>query len=255
MTLSVFSCQNTGAWDGKQAAVCLSYDDALESHLNTVIPLLDSYGIKATFYVPSSFPGFESNIPRWEAAANTGHELGNHSRFHPCNGALPGREWVNPDYDLSTYTVKRFMSELIDENKILSQIDHLEQRTFAYTCGDKDAGGVSFEAEVRSTFMGARGVEGRFETIASMDLHDIGSFVMNEVTGEDMIQLVDQAIQEQALVVFLFHGIGGDHSIDVDAGEHAKLIQYLDHRREDLWIAPLKEISTLVQNHRKSETE
>ena len=249
MACFVASCQKPGVWNGKQAAVCLTYDDALESHLDSVIPLLEKYQFNATFYVPASFPGFENNKPRWAEAAKAGHELGNHSLFHPCNGQLPGREWVMPENDLSTYSVKRFMEELTAENLILSELDHLEQRTFAYTCGDMEAGGESFVEEIRKEFMGARGVEGKLESIEHIDLNNIGSFVIMDHSGPEMIKLVDGAIKENSLIVFLFHGVGGDHSINVDTEAHAQLIGYLDQHKEDIWVAPLREIVGFVSNN------
>jgi hypothetical protein len=42
-----------------------------------------------------------------------GHELGNHSLYHPCDGSLPGRSFVQADDDLSKYTVNRAVREII----------------------------------------------------------------------------------------------------------------------------------------------
>jgi len=64
-----------GDWNGRKAAVILTYDDALESHLDIVVPLLNDHGHRATFYVTGVFPGFTPNIERWRAAAADGHEL------------------------------------------------------------------------------------------------------------------------------------------------------------------------------------
>jgi sialate O-acetylesterase len=45
-------------WQNKTCAVSLTYDDALNVHLDKVIPLLDSLGFRATFYLTGYFPGF-----------------------------------------------------------------------------------------------------------------------------------------------------------------------------------------------------
>ncbi|MDZ7691647.1 MAG: polysaccharide deacetylase family protein [Balneolaceae bacterium] len=93
--------KDTSPWNGKQAAVALTYDDALAVQLQHAVPLLDSLDLKATFYLTGYFPGFRNHIDAWKEVAVNGHELGNHTLFHPCKGG-PGREWVQPDYDLSS---------------------------------------------------------------------------------------------------------------------------------------------------------
>src|SRR5689334_8367364 len=66
-------------WNGKKASVVLTYDDALNVHLDNVIPLLDSVNLKGTFYLSGYFPGCRDRIPDWRRAAASGHELGNHT--------------------------------------------------------------------------------------------------------------------------------------------------------------------------------
>src|SRR5919112_2356906 len=90
--------QNNNQWNGKSCAVVLSYDDGLNVHLTNVVPALDSVGLKGTFYVSDYFGGLNAQIPKWRAAAAKGHELGNHTVYHPCTGSLPGREFVKSDY-------------------------------------------------------------------------------------------------------------------------------------------------------------
>src|SRR5258705_408517 len=45
------SAQFNIAWQGKKCAVVLTYDDAVNQHLDNAIPALDSLGLKATFYI------------------------------------------------------------------------------------------------------------------------------------------------------------------------------------------------------------
>src|ERR1700733_4528236 len=85
--------QNSNAWNNKKCAVVLTYDDALNVHLDNAIPLLDSLGFKGTFYLSGYFPGFRDRIKDWEKASSKGQELANHTLFHPCIGNRSGREW------------------------------------------------------------------------------------------------------------------------------------------------------------------
>ena len=52
--------QENAIWNQKQCAVCLTYDDALNVHLDSVIPVLDSLGLRGTFYYQVIFKPFRS---------------------------------------------------------------------------------------------------------------------------------------------------------------------------------------------------
>ena len=67
--------------EGKKMALSLSFDDARLSQVDNGIPLLDKYGIKATFYV--SLGDMIKRLEGWKKAVKSGHEIGNHSLHHP----------------------------------------------------------------------------------------------------------------------------------------------------------------------------
>jgi peptidoglycan/xylan/chitin deacetylase (PgdA/CDA1 family) len=117
------SAQSSTTWNGKKCAVVLTYDDGLNVHLTNVIPALDSVGLRGTFYISNYLNAMNAQIPKWRAAAGEGHELGNHTVYHPCTGGRAGREFVKPDYDLSKYTVKRITDEIRTMSTILMAID------------------------------------------------------------------------------------------------------------------------------------
>ncbi len=50
LSMNLFA-QSGGPWNGKKCAVVLTYDDAIDQHLDYAVPLLDSLGLKATFYI------------------------------------------------------------------------------------------------------------------------------------------------------------------------------------------------------------
>ena len=52
-------------WNGKKCAVVLTYDDALQVHLDNVVPALDSLGLKGTFYLIGNAPVVSTNISKW----------------------------------------------------------------------------------------------------------------------------------------------------------------------------------------------
>ena len=219
--------QDKTYWENKKCAVCLTYDDALKTQLDNVVPILDSLGLKATFFVPGFFPRFKENLLEWRAVAEKGNELGNHTLFHPCTGKTIGRDWVKPDYDLDSYSLQRMVDEIEMENVLLQAIDGRINRTFAYPCGDIEAGSKSYVSKIKKYFVGARGVQGKMQKINEIDLFDIGSFMINGESGDSLISLVKKAMNNNDLLVFLFHGVGGGHDINVSVEAHSKLLYFL----------------------------
>lgn len=239
-----------GLWNGKRCAVVLTYDDAIDNHLDKVLPELDSAGLKATFYLIGSSPAVSRRIGEWRKAAAEGHELGNHSLFHPCDGSGPGRGWVPPDYDLSKYTVRRAVNEIKANNELLSAIDGKSVRTFAYPCGDLRIGDTLFYDSVKNDLIAARGVSPGFETAERIDLSNVRCYGFNGQHADYMIGLVKQAMDSGRLVVFLFHGVGGGHNINVELEDHRQLIRYLRQHEKDIWVAPMVNIAEYIREQR-----
>jgi sialate O-acetylesterase len=249
ITASIARAQNTQVWNNKQCAVVLTYDDAIDVDLDNVLPALDSFKFKGTFYLIGSSPVVDKRMNEWRLAAKHGHELGNHSLFHPCDGSLPGRSFVGPDNDLSKYTVNRAVDEIRINNTLLKAIDGKNERTFAYPCGDLKAGGVFFYTQLRKDFAGARGVTGALQTIEKVDLDNIDSFAINGQSAEYMTGLVKKAMESHTLLVFLFHGVGGGHNLNVGLKEHSALLHFLKQNGKSIWIAPMVDVAKYIRQY------
>ncbi len=228
--------------ENKKCAVVLTYDDALGVHLDKVLPVLDSAKIKATFYVYGNSVVFQTRINEWKSLAMNGHELGNHSLFHPCNGKTKGNEWVKKDYDLQYYSTERLLDELRLANTLLETIDGKSKRTYAYPCGDKIAEEKNYKDTLQYIFSAARGTTPGINDFSDIDLFDIKVFHVNGNSGKELIQAVEDAREKQALIVFMFHGVGGGHELNISLDEHNKLIAYLNKNRKSIRTAPLIEI-------------
>ena len=125
--------------NGAKAAVCLTYDDALDGQLDYAIPQLDSMGLKGTFFLTGNSSCLYRRMSEWRRAAKNGHELGNHTLFHPCIRNRPDGtkfDWVKPEYDFANYNMARLLNELKTANTLLKAIDGEEVRTYGYTCSD-----------------------------------------------------------------------------------------------------------------------
>ncbi|MGO9595400.1 MAG: polysaccharide deacetylase family protein, partial [Steroidobacteraceae bacterium] len=66
------------------AVVTHSIDDTTE-WLPACLDVMDRYGIKSTVFVTTQFEPLMSRLwPRLRQAISDGHEIGSHSRRHPC---------------------------------------------------------------------------------------------------------------------------------------------------------------------------
>ncbi|WP_075185315.1 polysaccharide deacetylase family protein [Teredinibacter haidensis] len=226
----------------KRAQVTLTYDDALNIHLDKVAPALEARNFRGTFYITASSDPFHKRINDWRELATKGHELGNHTLYHPCEGNRPGREWVSTERDLGTWSVERFISNVKMTNTVLEAVDSKSARTFAYTCGDTKASNQSFIQQLKPNVIAARAVGGESQPLGEVDLMNIHSHMVYNDSAEKMIALVDDAIERGTWLVFLFHGVGGEHDLNVSEDAHTALLDHLQKHRDKVWVAPTIEI-------------
>ncbi|MGB3624178.1 MAG: polysaccharide deacetylase family protein [Henriciella sp.] len=232
--------------DGKKAAIALTYDDALDTHLDAALPQLDAHGFKATFYLTLENEGFLNRTEEWRAVAENGHELGNHTLFHPCQSSLPGRDWVQPEADLDAYSVARMVREIALTNQLLTLFDGRSSRTFAYPCGDSTAGGESYVDAIRPLFDGARGVAS-YSPDATYDFYQVSTYGPEDVSGDMLIDYAEGVLEEGGFGSFTFHGIGGEY-LTVSPEAHAELLDWLDAHRDEIWIATFQDIVTYTKD-------
>ncbi|MCA0894899.1 polysaccharide deacetylase family protein [Microbulbifer agarilyticus] len=232
---------------GAEVAVVLSYDDALDSHLDVAIPQLDKHKLPGTFYLSGARPSVRLRQHEWRRAAQSGHELGNHMLYHPCRKSLANRSWVQPWQDLDKYTLAQFVDEVQTTNTMLKAIDGEEERTFAYPCGDMTAGGEDVLPELKKLVSAARlfSADGQHHP-DNKDFYRIASFDGADKTAEQLIAVAEAARENHSLVGFLFHGVGGDY-ISVASEDHHALLQHLAANPERYWVTTMREAVAHLQ--------
>lgn len=235
------------AWRGKKAAVAITYDDAINEHLDNAIPVLDSLDLKATFYVTAFSNSVQTRLNDWKKLAVNGHELGNHTLFHPCIGGA-GREWVSKQNDLKNYSVRRIENEVRMTNLFLQALDGKTKRTFAFTCGDMKVDDSSFINGMKNDFIAARAVRNEMHKINEVDLYNVDCYMVNNHKFEQMKEWVDKAIQSNSLLVILFHGVGGGNGLNVSLDDHRKILSYIKQQEKDLMIAPLVDVAEHIKD-------
>lgn len=245
----VAMAQTSTPWQNKKCAVVLTYDDAINQHLDNAIPVLDSLGLKATFYITAFSQSCRERLNDWKKIAITGHELGNHTLFHPCIGNIKGREWVTAENDLGKYTVQRMINEVRMTNLFLQALDGKTKRTFAYTCGDMKIGDSAFIIPMKEDFVAARAVRNQMRTINKIDLYNVDCYMVNGETGNQMIEWVKKAMATNSLLVILFHGVGGGNALDVSLPAHREVLQYLKQNEKDIWVAPMIDVAEYIKKY------
>lgn len=240
-----------GYWpNGAMAAIALTYDDGLPSHIHTVAPMLKKYDFTATFYPTISSPSLYAEMELWRDLTNQGHELGNHSVYHPCRKSIEGMEWVKDHLDLDNYTLDQFSEELVVANSYLKALDGQEERTLAYPCSHTLVGGENGIDVIKPLFYAARLSTQDAKPVASMDevnFYEIPSWSATDRNAQELIKYIQRVINQETFSAITFHGVG-DEYLRVTAEAHEEMLEFLDENRDQIWVAPLKEITDHINS-------
>ncbi len=237
-----------GVWPaGAACAVSLTYDDGRAIHHQLVAPLLEAHGLHATFYLSIQ----QVRDPdEWRKVAARGHELGNHSLFHPCRRE-PAEKfgWLAEDYDLANYSPQRFHDELELANRFIDLLDGGRPRTYGNNCTNLTIGRGDREQPMdpilEQLFVAARGTVTRKPVDPMRPVFTrLGHYSGDGKTFEQLRAEIEQARERGGWIIYMFHGVGqGTHSLFIDDQEHRKLIEWLDRERASIWTAPVVEIA------------
>jgi sialate O-acetylesterase len=238
--------------DSKECAVSLTYDDARACHHELVAPALERAGLRATFYI-RVLGEFCRDVEQWRSIARAGHELGNHTLFHPCR-SHPGKEkkWLNPAYNLCSYNERRFRDEIRLTNWILEQIDGKDLRSYGNTCHENHIGHGEtlqcIEPILAEFCAAARGVHtGTHVDLAAFNAMNLGTSGADGCTFEELRERIEAARKSKSWIIFTAHGITKDTRFSEK--EHARLTAWLGEQRDSIWTAPVVEIASWCKSH------
>jgi sialate O-acetylesterase len=247
--LAATDSKSTSAFfpNGAVCAVSLSYDDSVPIHHQRVAPLLHAHGLHGTFYL--SIHNLEGP-EEWKKVAAQGHELGNHSLFHPCRREPPGNyAWLAEDYDLANYSPKRFRDELSVANKFIDLLDGGRPRTYGNNCTHLTIGrGDKLEPMdpiLDDLFVAARGaITSQPVDPANPVFTRLGHYNGDGKTFAQLRAEIEAARARGAWIIYMFHGVGKEtHNLYIAEVEHRKLVEWLDQERATIWTAPVVEVA------------
>ena len=229
-----------------RAAISLTYDDALPVHRELVAPELARRGLHGTFYAPAASTELHDHRDAWHAIAADGHELGNHTCFHPCR-KRPGGVWPDDAYDLRTYSAKRFIDELALADRVLRSIDGRTVRSFAATCGNLTVGPDGAEIDVTQESLGYASCIRSGHQPGPLPLSAppkvLPSLGVDGKTAELAIEAIDRTLATGGWLIILAHGVGqGTHGLFIAVEEHRRIIDHLAGLGDAVWGAPVAEV-------------
>ncbi len=211
--------------------VALTYDDGDQTQLTNAVPQLDARGLRGTFFLNSIGGSYFAS--QWQAVAKTGHELGNHTLYHPCPLSGGGRA----GFSTEEYTLARYTADVTTQDGLLDVIDGRTApgRAFAFPCSRHTIGAddtsvlpflesadcvdVARTGEVEYSAFIAPGKDYRAVQIPSY-------MVPNNTSAATVIAQLEQAHEMGGALVCTFHQVGGEYST-MSPDEHQKLLDYL----------------------------
>lgn len=231
--------------NNKTAAISLRFDDNLESHVETVIPLLNEFGFNATFMVNPGRANFKKYEHFWSVKVpEMGHDLGNHTMNHK------GAKTVNAaGHEIGA--ASRYIWRCYPENSKL----------LAFASGGGEKWGGKRWSEADDTY------KVLVEKFFLIDLYDGNHPSVGVEAGEtanDLFINVSSAIQGKYHQPFSFHTIGTPtikdrliyllkrYTMAFPTEEFRAFLQLLDNERDRLWIAPLTDILKYQEEYQNS---
>jgi hypothetical protein len=230
---------------GKKAALSLTFDDARPSQIDTGLPILDKYRVKATFYI--SPENLVNRLAGWRQAVKNGHEIGNHTLTHPCTGNYA----FSRENALEDYSLDRMTREIDDATGIILEKLGVRPTSFAYPCGQTFVGRgqdvKSYVPLVADRFLTGRGWLGEdANDPAFCDLAQLLAMESDGKTFEQLKLIIDKAVEEGRWVIFCGHEIGKGGYQTTPAGTMEKLCQYALDPASEIWIDTVENIGDYI---------
>ncbi len=231
-----------------RTAVSLTYDDAIPGHIDRVAPALEAHGFRGTFYTPVH-ADFIRQWDEWALLAGRGHELGNHTLFHPCRRAVTPSDWIKDYMNLRNYDPDRWCAEVDLANALLDRAEGRTGRTFGNTChhhilgSEKDP--TYLEDLVLPRFLAARGTAQDLDYSINpqhADLRNLGTLACDSFTLEEILPALERCIEKGHWMILTFHHIEEERDrLAFPREEHDALLEFCEEQ-DGLWVAPVRDV-------------
>lgn len=242
----------------KKAIICLTYDDGLETQISTVVPQLDSVGLKATFFLNSIQGSSQSSVigqtPEavlcWTNAAKNGHELANHTLFHAC----PQKLGWDKSVAIDSYTLEKIVREITTQNALLSLLDPARKtRSFAYPCNNSFIGNTDYSKLIRAKGLVTYARTGGDSNSVIADFRRLDKMqvpswhVPAATTLKELISFAEKVRTQAGMGIYQFHGVGGQ-IFAVSKETHKAFLDYLRSHENDYWVTTFSQAMDYISS-------
>ena len=214
--------------------------------------MLDERGIAATFYISSPITGdnWADSIAPWQAVAQSGHEIGNHSLTHTCSANFG----FCKDGGLEAMTLEAIEADILAAQERLELVAPDQQQwTFAYPCYQSFVGRgaerKSYVPVIAKHFLcgRAKAEYGTASRPAVCDLSAVGAIGAEGMSGYEMIGLAEEITARGEWVNLCFHEIDGPN-LSVTRSDLAMLLDYLKRNESEILTAPVVEVARKISD-------
>ncbi len=236
--------------EGKKMAISLSFDDARQSHPIIGRDVFRRIGGKATFYVVPS--AMHHNLDGWKDLVADGHEIGNHTLYHPCTGNF---NWT-ADHALENYSLTSMQKELQESNHQIHALLGVVPKSYAYTCGQTFVGrGInqkSYVPLIAKLFESGRGwLNEAYNAPLFVDHAFLqGTEIDNKDFNKDILPQIETARKNGDWLLLAGHEIGEDAHQTVNISMLEDLMTYLKTDGSDIWLGTVAEVNAYIKKQR-----
>lgn len=233
--------------EGKKMALSLTFDDARFSQVDTGLPLLDKYGVKATFYIS---PGsMLQRSEKWKMAVLNGHDIGNHSVYHPCSGNFA---WSR-NKALEEYTLQKMMTELDSASRFIKEILGVIPFSFAYPCGQTFVGrGINLQSYVpliAIRFESGRGWLNEAPNDPSFcDLTQLNASELDGKSFEQVIKLIESAKAIGGWLILAGHEMNVEGYQTSQLNTIEEICKFATDTANGIWIDNVHNIASYIKH-------
>ena len=233
----------------REAAISLTFDDAMATQLDDVAPTLRKYGLHGTFFVTTGAEAWRNRISDWRRLASEGNEIGGHTVHHPCL-----LEQITPHSQ--AYSPEMMEAEIRDSTKTIQrEIGGQHGLTFAYPCGNMSFGPPADQGRnealylrfISEYYFAARGY-GWVAAVAPDELSVLSVPDLGFTAGRDfrgLLQMADAGLRDHKWGVFTFHGVGGQW-LSVSTAAFDELAAYFA-RHTEIWTTTFGDAIRYIQ--------
>ena len=236
----------------RTAAISLTFDDGIDSHLDHVGPILKKHHLNGTFFVATALGPWEKRKAEWKQLAAYGNELANHTVHHPC--LLPEITPHSQDY-----MPEMMEHEIKDAAREIQQVTGSQRGlTFAYPCGNMSFGKPQDQVKNAALYArfiaensfgarvyGANGSQGP-DDINVLAINDLG--LTAEKDFPTLMDMARPAIQAHNWGVYAFHGVGGDW-LAIAPETLSELADYYE-RHSEIWTATFGDVLRYIEENK-----